>query len=79
MTRRHDPHPTDLLILNAAFDAGGEIALPDLRRHVPASGIDLRLALHRQATRGNIRRMIPGDPVRLTASARDAIAAGRAA
>ncbi|OJY65503.1 MAG: hypothetical protein BGP16_12820 [Sphingobium sp. 66-54] len=78
MTHPTDQHPLELLILNAAFDAGGSIAMPALREAVPARGVDIRKAISTQRNLGNLRQSAADQPIALTASARAAIAAGRA-
>lgn len=73
------PSPVESMILNAAYDAGGEIAYDSLCAAVPATRRNLFHALVRQSDLGNIRRHRTGEPITLTASARAAIAAGRMA
>lgn len=73
-----DQHPLEMIILNAAFDAGGTIAMKELRACTPATGINIRKAINAQRNLGNLRQFQPADPITLTASARTAIAAGRA-
>lgn len=72
-------HPIELMVLNAVFDAGGQIALADLRAALPIiKAEEMHKAVTRQASLGNLKGHVWGEPVTLTASARAAIAAGRA-
>jgi hypothetical protein len=71
------PDPVEMAVLNAAFDAGGAIAIEELRQSIPADRRRIWRAIYTQADLGNVKRHRDGQPVTLTASARSAIAAGR--
>jgi hypothetical protein len=72
-------HPLEWRILNALFDAGTEMTLEKLRRFVPVPPLALNIVMQRQVQLGNIEPPLDGQPIRITRSCRDALAAGRAA
>jgi len=72
------PAPLEQRVLNAIFDAGGQLMLSDLCAQIDARLHDIRKILWRQATLGNLRRVDDDEPIYMTSSARTAIAAGRA-
>ncbi|MBB5985331.1 hypothetical protein [Sphingobium lignivorans] len=67
-----------MMVLNSIFDAGGTMDLVALRAALPATGRDLRKAIVHQRSLGNLRLCEVEGTLTLTASARAAIAAGRA-
>lgn len=73
-----DQHPLEMLVLNSLFDAGGTMTVAELRAATSADGRALRKAIDAQRAIGNLRQAGAREPVTLTASARAAIAAGRA-
>lgn len=68
---------TDRAALALLYDAGGEMPFAELWRRLPVTRRELWRSLHRQYDLGNVKRHTEGEPIRLTASARAAIAAGR--
>lgn len=73
-----EQHPLEMMVLNRIFDAGGAMDLAGLRAALPATGRDLRKAIVHQRSLGNLRLCEAEGTLSLTASARAAIAAGRA-
>ncbi|GLV28476.1 hypothetical protein TomTYG75_09980 [Sphingobium sp. TomTYG75] len=63
-------------LLNALFDATHPMSVTELETQLRVTRRDLWSAVRAQATLGNVRK---GQPLELTAAARAAIAAGRAA
>lgn len=67
-----------MTMLVLAYDAGGAIPFAELWKAMPATLNEIFTAIRAQFTLGNVKRHHNGEPITLTASARAAIAAGRA-
>ena len=63
-------------LLNALYDAAHPMSVTELETQLRVTRRDLWSAVRAQAVLGNVRK---GQPLELTAAARAAIAAGRAA
>lgn len=63
-------------LLNALYDATHPVSVTELETQLRVTRRDLWSAVRAQAVLGNVRK---GQPLELTAAARAAIAAGRAA
>lgn len=78
MISKADLDPVAIMVLNAVYDAGGDMDYEALREAIPASGSSIWKALRSEYHLGNVKRRHDDEPITLTASARSAIAAGRA-
>lgn len=67
-----------MTMLVLAYDAGGAIPFAELWKAMPATRNEIFTAIRAQFTLGNVKRHHNGEAITLTASARAAIAAGRA-